>query len=135
MPDKVVDASAVAALLFGEPECETIAKLLSGSRLMAPELLKYEVGNICWKKIKRTPEKREVLEKAFELFGRMRIDYYPVDVTATLGLAEITGLTFYDASYLWLAKSKEAQLITLDHMLSAKGQSMVTIAPINDAKN
>ncbi|MFY8094354.1 MAG: type II toxin-antitoxin system VapC family toxin [Niveispirillum sp.] len=76
-----------------------------------------------------------MLEKAFELFGRMRIDYYPVDVTATLGLAEVTGLTFYDASYLWLAKYKEAQLITLDHMLSAKGQSMVTIAPINDAKN
>ena len=36
---KVVDASAVAALLFGEPEADAIALRLDGARLVAPSLL------------------------------------------------------------------------------------------------
>ena len=36
---KVVDASAVAALLFGEPEAVAIALRLDGARLVAPSLL------------------------------------------------------------------------------------------------
>lgn len=129
MPDKVVDASAIAAMLFGEPEGKVIAGLLTNNRLLAPELLKYEIGNICWKKIKRAPEQREALEMAFELFSRMRIDYRPVDVTATLKMAETTGLTFYDAANLWLATSFKATLITLDQALWAQGCSMIDVAP------
>ena len=33
---KVVDASAAAALLFGEPEAETVAARLEGAELRAP---------------------------------------------------------------------------------------------------
>ena len=36
---KVVDASAIAALLFGEPEAEAIAGQLGDARLVAPALL------------------------------------------------------------------------------------------------
>jgi uncharacterized protein with PIN domain len=36
---KVVDASALKALVFGEPEAETVAKQLSASTLVAPQLL------------------------------------------------------------------------------------------------
>jgi len=35
MPVEVVDASAVAALIFGEPEAETMALALDGARLVA----------------------------------------------------------------------------------------------------
>jgi len=36
---KVVDASALAALLFGEPEADTIAAQLDGAQMAAPALL------------------------------------------------------------------------------------------------
>jgi uncharacterized protein with PIN domain len=44
---KVVDASALAAILFAEPEAEAIAERLTGARLAAPSLLDYELANVC----------------------------------------------------------------------------------------
>jgi hypothetical protein len=38
---KVIDASAVAALLFGETEADAVAALCAGARLVAPSLLSY----------------------------------------------------------------------------------------------
>jgi uncharacterized protein with PIN domain len=47
IPVKVVDASALAALLFGEPEGEAVAAQLDGARLVAPCLLGFELANVC----------------------------------------------------------------------------------------
>jgi len=47
MAVKVVDASALAALLFGEPEAEAVAGQLSNARLVAPGLLAFELANVC----------------------------------------------------------------------------------------
>jgi uncharacterized protein with PIN domain len=44
---KVVDASALAALLFGEPEADLVAGQLDGARLVAPSLLAFELANVC----------------------------------------------------------------------------------------
>ncbi len=42
-----------------------------------------------------------------------------IDHAATLDLAEAAGLTAYDASRLWLARSLGAELVTLDRKLAA----------------
>ena len=42
----VVDASAVAALIFGEPEAEVVSARLEGFDLAAPALLPFEVANV-----------------------------------------------------------------------------------------
>jgi predicted nucleic acid-binding protein len=42
-----------------------------------------------------------------------------VDHPRILDLAEATGLTAYDASYLWLARALGAELVTLDRKLAA----------------
>ncbi len=102
---KVVDASAVAAILFGEPEAEAIAERLTGARLAAPSLLDYELANVCLTKIKREPAQRDALRAALRLAQRLKVETVAVDLGATLDLAEATGLTAYDASYLWLARS------------------------------
>jgi uncharacterized protein with PIN domain len=47
MAVRVVDASALAALLFGEPEAESSAIQLADSRLVAPSLLGFELANVC----------------------------------------------------------------------------------------
>ena len=116
---KVVDASALAALLFGEPEAEAIAKQLDGGRLTAPSLLDFELANVCLTKIRRQPGQREVLRAAFRLGRRLRVDTVAVDHAAILDLAVATGLTAYDASYLWLSRSLGADLVTLDRKLAA----------------
>jgi len=117
MPVKVVDASALCALLFGEPQAAMVASGLSGSALAAPALLPFEVANTCLMKRRRHPGSGEQLLSGLDLFHRMPIDLVPVDVTATIRLAEASGLTAYDASYLWLARRLGAELVTLDRQL------------------
>jgi predicted nucleic acid-binding protein len=116
---KVVDASAVAAILFGEPEAEAIAERLTGARLAAPSLLDYELANVCLTKIRRQPAQRDALRAALRLAQRLKVETVAVDQAATLDLAEATGLTAYDASYLWLAGSLGGELVTLDRTLAA----------------
>ena len=116
---KVLDASALAAILFGEPEAELIAERLTGARLAAPSLLDYELANVCLTKIRRQPSQREALRAAFRLAHRLKVETVAIDHAATLDLAEATGLTAYDASYLWLARSLGGELVTLDRKLAA----------------
>jgi len=114
---KVADASAVGALLFGEPAADTVAARLRGGRLIAPALLGYELTSICLKKIRGNPEKRSMFLAALALRDQMDIEIVAVDHLAILPLAEQCGLTSYDASYLWLAQRLGGELVTLDRPL------------------
>jgi len=118
MPVKVVDASAVAALLFGEPEAEAVAGQLGDARLVAPAMLGFELANVCLVKSRRRPEQRLALMAAFRLRERLAVEEVAVDHDETVELAVATGLTAYDASYLWLARKLAAELVTLDRQLS-----------------
>ena len=114
----VVDASAMGALLFGEPRAEEVAEALEDARLAAPSLLRFEMASVCLKKILAHPELEARLMSVFDLFARFAIDTVQVDHPATVALAMDTGLTTYDASYLWLAKELKGELITLDERLA-----------------
>ena len=121
MAVKVIDASALAALLFGEPEAETIARQLGDARLIAPALLGFELANVCLIKCRRHPDQRHALRRAFGLRDRLGVEEVAVDHAAALDLAAETGLTAYDASYLWVARRLEVELVTLDRQLAAAG--------------
>lgn len=114
---KVVDASALGALLFGEPQAELISARLRGGRMIAPALLEYEVASICRKKILGNPERRAVFLDSLATLGEMGIEIVPVDQAGVVPLAVKAGLSSYDASYLWLAQRLEAELVTLDRRL------------------
>ena len=114
---KVVDASSIGALLFGESEGRKIAGMLSGHRLAAPELLFFEVASICLKKLKRYPDQRRSILEAFKMLGRLPIEKVDVNHAEAVLLAERKGLTAYDGSYLWLAMRLDAELVTLDQRL------------------
>lgn len=116
---KVVDASAIAALLFGEPEASVIAARLTDAKLAAPPLLPFEVASVCLKKLRRHPEQREALLTAHQLLGRMAIAETAVELMEVVTLAEALGLTVYDGSYLWLARKLASELVTLDRQLAA----------------
>jgi predicted nucleic acid-binding protein len=119
MTVKVVDASALAALLFGEPEAAAVAARLEGSNLFAPTLLDYEIASVCLKKLRRDPQRRDAMLTAFALYARMAIEVFEIDHADALRLAEVVGLTIYDAAYLWLARKLSAELVTLDKRLQS----------------
>lgn len=118
MAVKVVDASALAALLFGEPEAEDVAGRLGDARLVAPALLGFELANVCLIKSRRHPEQQAALMAALRLRGRLGVEQVAVDHDGTVQLATATGLTAYDASYLWLSRELGAELVTLDRQLA-----------------
>ena len=122
MAVKVIDASALAAVLFGEPEAETMVGRLQGYALAAPLLLPFELASICLKKVKRYPAKRTLLLEALELFEQMDIAQIKVNVREVVTLAEQKRLSTYDASYLWLAQQFGAELVTLDKTLDKAAQ-------------
>ena len=115
---KVVDASALAALLFGEPEAEFVAEQLGNARLVAPALLGFELVNVCLIKSRRHPEQQPALMAAFRLRHELAVEEVAVDHDGVLELATTTGLTAYDASYLWLTRQLGAELVTLDQQLA-----------------
>jgi predicted nucleic acid-binding protein len=115
---KVVDASAVAAVLFLEPEAGTVRPRIAGAKLVAPTILEYELVNVCLKKMRRHPDFRPQWQQAHRLRARLRIEHVEVDFGDLPELADGTGLTAYDASYLWLARQLGAELVTLDRRLA-----------------
>jgi predicted nucleic acid-binding protein len=97
---KVIDASSLAAMVFGEPEAMAIARSVNDSPLLAPTLLDVELANVCWKKCRRAPEQRPLLLAAYALRRAVAVELTAVDHDETLILALQTGLSVYDASYL-----------------------------------
>ncbi|MBM4135078.1 MAG: type II toxin-antitoxin system VapC family toxin [Nitrospira sp.] len=122
MPVKVVDASALAALLFGEPEAEIVASQLEHHTLAAPTILPFEIASVCLKKLRRHKEQREAIVTAYALLDRLAIEYVQIHFSEVIALAERSKLTVYDAAYLWLAQSLNAELVTLDSSLARAAQ-------------
>jgi predicted nucleic acid-binding protein len=121
---KVVDASALSALLFAEPAAERVVQRLGAGPLAAPSLLPYEVTSVGLKKMRRYPDRRRELLGALELFPRLGIAMVAIPVPELASLAGDTGLTVYDAAYLWLARHLGAELVTLDEELEAAWRSL-----------
>jgi predicted nucleic acid-binding protein len=116
----VVDASALAALVFQEPEGDAVRLRLDGAAVFAPELLRFELANTAWKKVRRQPADAAKILTALSmaLDGRSGLRWQDVDARDVVLLAHATGTTAYDASYLWLAASLGADLVTLDERLA-----------------
>lgn len=117
MAIRVVDASALGALVFGEPKAENVAKLLSDGPIVAPALVWFDLASICLKKLKAYHNQKEAILKAFDYASRLAIEIVEVDHFAVIELAVDKGITTYDASYLWLARQLKAELVTLDEKM------------------
>ncbi len=115
---KVIDASALIAVIFGEPAADNVAVRVRGCSLVAPAILDFELVNACISKMRRTPADRDRLLAAYRARWTMTVETMDVDHTAVLALAQRTGLTGYDASYLHLARTLEVELVTLDRQLA-----------------
>ena len=118
-PAKVADASVIAARAFGEPRGNEVELLLGSADLFAPHLLAYELTNVARNKARQSPQDLSAIERG--LLGALSLDIRWVDVDhqAVLALALEKGITTYDASYLYVARSLGVPLVTFDAALQA----------------
>jgi predicted nucleic acid-binding protein len=116
----VADASALAAIVFEEEGAEAVAARLEGAALNVPALLKFELTSAAVKKARQNPgHAAEIFQRLDSaLDPRRGIRWHDVDATDVAILARVTGLSAYDASYLWLAGRLDADLVTLDRRLA-----------------
>jgi predicted nucleic acid-binding protein len=115
---RVVDASAFGALLFGETAKAWVVDQIRGEVLIAPRVLAFELGNVCWVKMRRNPTEAAALLTAWMAWAQEPpVTVLDIDLVDVLRLAREHDLTFYDASYLWLANDRTADLISLDAKL------------------
>jgi len=116
----VIDASVAAKWINPEVHSVYAEQILQGPyRLLAPDLLWPEVGNILWKSAQRqeitTVEAHEGLRTLLR---------YPITVvssrsliTTALEIALQYHQTVYDCLYIALATTRDCQLVTADSPL------------------
>jgi predicted nucleic acid-binding protein len=114
----VVDASALAAVLFDEPESEPIVASIGGS-LAAPSLLPYEIANVCSAKLSMRSADAKAILSRYGLLLDLDIELTEPDWQRLPMLARAWSLSAYDAAYLQLALVYNAPLVTLDARLAA----------------
>lgn len=128
----VVDASALAKAVLDEPRSDALRAwleeaLTTGARLIGPPLLASEMARVIQKeRLGSTLQEMRELWRAV-LAGVSIVDFDPEPAW------DITGLTFYDAEYVSLAKSRGATLVTADgkqaRAARAEGVAVVDFVP------
>lgn len=105
-------------MFFREPMAEEADRLTQGLDLCAPTLLPYELANIARTKCRRTPELTNEFLAVLDRALTMNVGLYEVPHAGVCRLALETGLSAYDASYLYLARALSIPLVTFDEQLA-----------------
>jgi predicted nucleic acid-binding protein len=115
------DASSVIEVIRSFDESKALGLLADNSIL---DLTKYEVGNALWKELVLTKtiaegEFREFLDLLGRILLRTRVLVLaPENLPEVAEIAAKERMTFYDASYVTLAKIGALTLITEDEQLA-----------------
>jgi predicted nucleic acid-binding protein len=118
MPDKVVDASVIAAIAFDESRADEAEDLLRDASLFAPEIFRYELASVALKKTKAEPARRFDIAMRLSKALSTPIELVPPSPVELLQLALETNLTIYDAAYVQAARRLRCQLVTFDEKLA-----------------
>ncbi|MBU1071519.1 type II toxin-antitoxin system VapC family toxin [Patescibacteria group bacterium] len=124
-PSVVIDSSAILSYLLPD---ESPPKKISHTfqlyqqnklNLIAPELLKIEVGNTLKTAILQKRLQPKLAKQILKQFLLLPIRYtYQINYLATLNLTIKHNLSFYDALYLHLSQINQVPLITIDKKLA-----------------
>src|SRR5712692_8379862 len=98
MPDKVVDASALAAIAFAEPGADMVIDEIDGHRLHAPALVVFELMNVAWKRAKKHPVATALFLEALEVLEGLGLRFRGIDQEEVVKLALAPGSQAYNPS-------------------------------------
>lgn len=113
----VTDASAVLAVVLGEPEREAILDATQDVTLLAPAALFFEIGNALTAMYKRGRLAAALIGPVWKAVQRIPVQLVTVEFDAALALAIERKIYAYDAYYLHCARSNGRPLLTLDHKM------------------
>jgi len=137
MQSVVVDSSVVVKWINSQNEShlQQADKLLKANqrgelKLYVPELTKYEVGNVLWKKGLDRPTAKASLATLYSLPLNF-VSQDEIQAKETVEIAIENGITFYDASFITLAKYLDTPLIT-DNPKHQKKNMGITVIPLQD---
>lgn len=124
----VLDASFILAFLLPDEDIveveETFKKFQQKEiRLLSSSLLPFEVFNCLKTALLRKRMQFKLASALGEKFLQMDISLQEVDFTDSLKLSQKANLSFYDASYVYLARSEGVPLLTLDVRMKHLAQS------------
>src|SRR5688572_30375730 len=80
----VVDASAVSALFFREPEAGLIEQKLLNRSWIAPALIDYEIGSVYLKKAKAYPHLRPQLDECYRIYSDATFERVEVPISSVI---------------------------------------------------
>lgn len=139
MKNFVVDASVVTKCFITEDYSDKATEIIDAHikgyiSLSAPSLIIYELGNVFWKHPQINHEKAYMYIKKFlELqITLVNIRSDNKILKATCQTSKNRNITFYDASYLALAKESKTKLITADEFLHKRAPDITLL--LKDAK-
>lgn len=110
----VSDTNIFLAVALNEPEKDYIIQLTSGSEVVAPEILPYEIGNALSAMHKRRQITHKEALSAQKATHHIPVRLVPIDLQKALKLAIDFNIYAYDAYFLQCAKSLSSPLMTLD---------------------
>lgn len=117
----VIDASFVLTFLLKENNNESNEIMRQYKereiRLISSYLLTFEVCNTLKTAVLKKRMNKSQAQELLEAFLELDIAEEKIDYIKTMQLALSKNLTFYDASYVFLAKKYKIPLLTLDTKL------------------
>jgi predicted nucleic acid-binding protein len=134
----IVDSSVLLAAFFPDASQSRAQALLRDHvagriRLIAPDLLPYELSNSVWVAERRGHIRAAQAEEILRATAGLDMALEPVTWTAMLNLARKIGCSAYDAAYLGLAQVKSEPLVTGDlHLYNAAAEKFNFIQWIGD---
>jgi predicted nucleic acid-binding protein len=124
--DLIVDASVVAKFYFFEEGSERArAVLTSGAVIAAPELLLIEIASVAATKVRRGVSTEALAREAITSIGDLVDEFVPLRSLASkaFSIANDSGCSAYDATYLALAQERGVRVLTADLRLIERARA------------
>lgn len=122
--DIVIDTSALIAVIVDEPERSKIIELTTGSTLIGPGSIPWEIGNAFSAMFKRHRLTLDDAQKGLSIFESIPLRYIKPDFANSVAISKQTNMYAYDAYFIDCAIRQKAPLLTLDRKLIAAAQSL-----------
>jgi len=133
----LLDANSLLYLIRSSEEARAVkARILEDSKIL--DLTLYELGNSVWKESELT--KLLSLDDAGKLGQDLslvlsnleKMSIAGVELPAVLEIAKAERKTFYDSSYIYVAKREKMTLVTEDQSLSKTARKHVRTVSIRE---
>ena len=119
----IIDTSVIIAVITNEQHKNQLVTIATGTDLIAPSSVHWEVGNAFSAMLRRQRISLEEANAALKAYEDISIQFYEVDLNSTLKLCDEHNLYAYDAYVIECAIKFKAPLLTLDTSLVATAKN------------